>query len=373
MLPYARHDITNEDIQMVTEALKSGQLTNGSYVKQFETDFKQYCGAKYALAVSSGTAGLHLAIAALNKSAQKTVLIPSLTFAATANCALYEGLDVEFVDIDPATFLIDIAEIKRRIERQPDKYGGVIVVDFAGLPVDVAALRQVCDQYNLWIIEDAAHALGAHLQTVQGEEVVGASSYADVTVFSFHPAKHITTGEGGMVTTRDQKLYERMQLLRSHSMDKSKPSATEPWRYTIAQLGYNYRMSDLNAALGISQLKRADAHLTRRREIARRYDAALAQTGLKAPQTAVGHAYHLYVVQSLKRDELYQWLEAHDIQAQVHYVPLHLQPLYQAYSGTDNLPHTEAYYATSLSLPMFPGLTDYEIQHVINTLQEFAA
>ena len=372
-IPYAKHDITDDDITAVVEAMKSGYLTGGQQLSTFEENFKEYVDADYALAVSSGTAALHLAVAAMEVPSCKTVLVPSLTFAATANSVLYCGAKVEFVDIDPDTLLIDLDIVKEKIELNPDKYAGVMVVDYAGYPVDTKAIRSICNKYNLWIIEDAAHAPGAILNR-SGEVVkVGSSLYADITVFSFHPAKHLTTGEGGMLTTRNKELYDKIKLIRSHAMSKeNKKSQEEGWYYAIEKLGYNYRMSEINAALGVSQLKRAAKNLTRRREIAATYDSELAQMSIKLPiiDPVSTHAYHLYIIQSDNRHQLYDHLKAKGIYAQVHYIPLHLQDYYKDFDGAETLLNTEAYYNSCLSIPMYPSLSSEEQYYVIEIIKQ---
>lgn len=374
IIPYARHEVTDDDVRTVTDALRSEQLTGGKYVAEFEESFSKHVQTVHSLAVSSGTAGLHLAVAALGVPAGKKVLVPSLTFAATVNSALYCDAQIEFIDIDPDTLLIDLNEVKSKIKAKPHAYSGIIVVDFAGFAIDVFALRQICDKYGIWIVEDAAHALDATLKTEAITEKVGSSHYADITVFSFHPAKHITTGEGGMVTTQNTTLFERMKLLRSHSMDRStNKSLTKSWYYEIASLGYNYRMSDINAALGISQLKRATTNVKRRQSLARRYTTLLADTNLVLPTVSVyeNHAYHLYIIRSEKRDQLYDFLKQRGIFAQVHYTPLHRQPLYESFDGAQDLPHTDSYFATCLSIPLFPSLKHDEQDYVVAAIKDF--
>ena len=372
-IPYAKHEITKEDIDAVVYALKSGYLTGGEQVQEFENIFKHTFNTEYALAVSSGTAGLHLAVSAMDVPAGKTILVPSLTFAATANSVLYCGAKVEFVDIDPETFLLDIDSMEEKIKFRPEKYAGVIAVDYAGYPVDIEKLSALCKTYHLWLIEDAAHALGAVSNRHEKSIQVGSSLYADITVFSFHPAKHLTTGEGGMITTRNANIYDKIKLLRSHAMSKANhQSQEEGWYYSIEHLGYNYRMSEINAALGVSQLKRADNNLQRRREIAKRYDRSLREIQVKTPiaDDVNVHAYHLYIIQSKDRHALYDKLKARGIYTQVHYVPLHLQAFYKNFGGAHNLPNTEAYYHSCLSIPMYPSLTETEQEYVVQMLQE---
>lgn len=374
-IPYTKHEITPEDIQSVTAVLESGVLTNGTALVNFEEAFAHHVDSPQAVGVSSGTAGLHLAVKALGVKPGQTVIVPSLTFAATANAALYEGAKVEFVDIDPKTLLLDDDEVEERLANSPEKYAGVIAVDFAGYPVDTQRLSEVCGEYGAWLVEDAAHALGA-VSIRDGTEVkVGEGQFADATVFSFHPAKHITTGEGGMVTTRDEELYERLKLLRSHAMDKgSDQSAQGGWYYRIDELGYNYRMSELNAALGLSQLQRADDNLAARQAIAKAYRAAFEGSAISLPDydSDQTNAYHLFVARVDGRKRVYDALRDKGVFAQVHYVPLHLQPLYQGANGQVSLPNTERYYREGLSIPMYPTLGGDEQAYVIEALKEAA-
>ena len=350
---YTKHDVTDEDIQSVERALRSNSLTNGPFVKEFEDNFKRYVGSEYAIAVSSGTAALHLAIAALGVPSGKTVLTPSLTFAATANAAIYCGAKIEFVDIDPETLLLDLDSVESKLTADPDKYAGVIAVDFAGLPVDIVRLSAICKQNNVWLVEDAAHAVGAILSDGAKEIMTGSGEYTDATVFSFHPAKHITTGEGGMITTNNSVLNDKIRLLRSHAMDRSgDQSQEEGWHYEISELGYNYRMSDINAALGNSHLE---------------------NIGITLPNenAAQQHAYHLYVIQVDERKQLYDNLKELSIFPQVHYVPLHMQPLYAHFKSDTPLIHTENYYRRCLSIPMYPTLSEEEQDYVIAAIKEF--
>ncbi len=372
-IPYAKHEITNDDIDAVIKALKSGYLTGGSSITEFEDSFKNHVGSNYSVAVSSGTAGLHLAVAALGIDQNKTVLMPSLTFAATANCVLYCGGKVEFVDIDPKTYLIDLDLVEAKLKSNPEKYAGVIAVDFAGYPIDIKELSKICKKYGVWLIEDAAHALGAVSNRGNTPAKVGSSKFSDATVFSFHPVKHITTGEGGMITSNNQNVAHKISLLRSHAMNKDDPrSKTEGWYYSIKELGYNYRISDINAALGTSQLLRADMNLVKRQRVASIYNSRLSGLNLKLPYSnrLDSHAYHLYVIQSSSRHDLYNKLRDKGIYTQVHYLPLHMQEYYKNFDGVDSLQNTKEYYASSLSIPMYPSLTDRELEYVIKSIVE---
>ena len=372
-IPYAKHEITDEDIKNVISALTSGALTNGPFLSQFEERFANYTGSSNALGVSSGTSGLHLAVESLTKPEDrgKTVLLPSLTFAATANSVLYAGLRLEFVDIDSDTLLIDVADLEAKLAANSSKYVGLMVVDFAGMPINIKQVAKICKKYGIWLIEDAAHALGAVYYDSGKSIKVGSGEYADATVFSFHPAKHITTGEGGMVTTNNQSLFQDMQLLRSHSLDRSTvQTKKDNWYYRIKKLGYNYRLSELHAALGLSQLSRIETNLARRRKIASTYIEALSGLDLNMQPSLpeANNAYHLFVVQTAKRKELYEQLKTHGIFAQIHYVPLHMQPFYKKLVGSVSLPKTERYYDLCISLPIFPTLKHEEQSRVIEVI-----
>ena len=378
-IPYGRQTITEADLQAVRETLLSDFLTQGPKVAEFETAFAAYVGARYAVAVSNGTAALHLCALALGVAPGQRVITTPITFAASANCVRYCGGEVFFVDIDPATALLDLAAVRRLLEAHPKSYfHGLIPVDFAGLPVNLAEARALADEFGLWIIEDACHAPGASFVDGQDRrQQTGSGALADLAIFSFHPVKHIATGEGGMITTNRQDLYEKLLLLRTHGITKD-PNLLEQhdggWYYEMQTLGYNYRLPDMLATLGISQLSRADAGLARRRELAARYDAAFAaMPGVQvlAPGRP-GHAYHLYVVLVADRKGLYDFLRSRDIFAQVHYIPVPNMPYYRqlGYQPTD-FPRAQEYYAHCLSLPMFPGLTDEEQAYVVACVGEF--
>lgn len=377
MIPYGRQDITDADIAAVTAALKSDFLTTGPRIAEFEAAFADYIGAPYAVAVSSGTAALHLAALALGVAPGQRVITSPLTFSATANCIRYCGGEPVFADIDPATGLLDIEAVRLLIESQPaGTFSGIMPIDYAGYPVDMAAFRELADRHGLWIIEDACHAPGGKFKS-QGEVYsCGDGSLAELAIFSFHPVKHITSGEGGMITTADEKLYRSLKRLRTHGITKEADILLENhggWYYEMHELGYNYRMTDIAAALGSSQLERADAMLERRRELARRYDAAFEGTAVRtvAPQAGAAHAYHLYVVLLEDRKRAYDHLRQQKIFSQVHYVPVHYLPYYQkrGWKKGDFL-HAENFYRQCLSLPLFPALSHQEQDFVIQTLTE---
>lgn len=379
-IPYGRQHITEDDIAAVMETLKSDYLTQGPKINEFEAAFAAYVGVRYAVAVNNATSGLHLAAMALNVKPGDKVIVTSMTFAASANCIRYCGGDVVFCDIEKDTYLMDITKLKQILESSPKgTYQGIVPVDFAGYPVNLESFRQLADEYGLWILEDACHAPGGYFVDSQGEkQFCGNGNYAEIAVFSFHPVKHIATGEGGMVTTNDKALYDKLCLYRTHGITKD-PALLHKndggWYYEMQELGYNYRITDFQAALGISQLKRAQAGLDRRQEIARRYNDMFSPIkGIQTPYVdgKAYHAYHLYVIQVEDRPGLYHFLHENNIYAQVHYVPLHLMPYYQQFGNKEgDLPVVEDYYAHCLSLPMYPTLTEEEQDYVINKVIEF--
>lgn len=379
-IPYGRQYITEEDIRTVVETLQSDFLTQGPKVLEFEKQFAQYVGADYAVAVANGTAALHLSAMALQIQPGDRVIVTPMTFAASANCVKYCGGDVVFCDISAENYLIDLKQLELMLSAKPKGYyKGIVPVDYAGYPVHGEKLRKIADQYSLWIIEDACHAPGAYFVDNQGEkQLTGNGKFAELTCFSFHPVKHIATGEGGMITTNSKELYDKLLLLRTHGITKDPALLQENhggWYYEMQELGYNYRLTDMQAALGISQLKRADEGLQRRREIAKRYDEAFQKIeGIKIPKIESGyfHAYHLYVILVENRLGLYNHLKENEIFAQVHYEPVHLQPYYrQLGNKTGDMPVTEKHYQHCLSLPMFPTLTDEEQEYVIEKVKEF--
>ncbi|WP_151089638.1 UDP-4-amino-4,6-dideoxy-N-acetyl-beta-L-altrosamine transaminase [Hymenobacter baengnokdamensis] len=381
-LPYGRQHITDEDVAAVVATLRSDFLTQGPRVAEFEEKFAAYVGAKFAVAVSNGTAALHLCALALQVQPGQRVITTPITFAASANCVRYCGGEVYFADIDPATGLLDLQKVRQLLEAHPKGFfTGLIPVDFAGLAVNMEEARALADEYDLWIIEDACHAPGGFFIDSQGiERRCGSGQLAELAIFSFHPVKHIATGEGGMITTNDEQLYRHLRRLRTHGIEREASGLLRQdeggWYMEMQELGYNYRISDILCALGISQLARADAGLARRRELARAYDAAFAATpGVEvlAPGQP-GHAYHLYVIQVADRRGLYEFLRGKNILAQVHYVPVHRMPYYEKLGWkAGDFPAAEAYYARCLSLPLYPTLTDDEQAYVIDCVQEFLA
>ncbi len=379
MIPYGKQHITAEDIKAVVETLTSDFLTQGPKINEFEQRFANYIGAKYAVAVSNGTAALHLCALALNVQPGDNVITTPITFAASANCVKYCGGNVYFADIDPHTLTIDLDKIQALIQSKPQGFfKGIIPVDFAGYPVNLEALKRIADEHGLWIIEDACHAPGGYFADSKGEkQYCGNGKFADLAIFSFHPVKHIACGEGGMITTNNEFLYKKLLLLRTHGITKDPELLHRNdggWYYEMQELGFNYRMTDFQAALGISQLSRANEGLERRKAIAKRYDQAFEGTKVDnaAARFTEGHAYHLYIIQIEDRKGLYDHLRRQNIFTQVHYIPVHLQPYYQQQGmKTGNFPLAETYYETCLSLPMYPTLTDEEQDFVIKEIFSF--
>lgn len=376
-IPYGRQHITQADIDAVVETLQHPYLTQGPKIDEFENAFANYVGAKYAVAVANGTAALHLCTLALGVDEKSNVITTPITFAASANCVRYCGGKVTFADINPSTATIDIDSVRKLLESAPKRtYQGVIPVDFAGYPVNLEAFRELADEYDLWIVEDSCHAPGGFFTDSKGEKQhCGNGKYADLAIFSFHPVKHIACGEGGMITTNDKDLYEKLLVLRTHGITKNPDLLEENhggWYYEMQTLGYNYRIPDVLCALGLSQLQRADEGLARRRTIAKQYDEAFEGKiqRLDHPSDG-GHAYHLYIILVENRKELYDKLREVGIYAQIHYIPVHTLPYYKTINKT-SLPKAEAYYQACISLPMYPTLTDEEQTFVIKKILLYA-
>jgi UDP-4-amino-4,6-dideoxy-N-acetyl-beta-L-altrosamine transaminase len=377
---YGRQNITQEDIDLVIETLKSDFLTQGPVVREFEEKFANYVGVKYAVAVSNGTAALHLCNLVLNVRRGDKIITTPITFAASANSVLYCGGEIDFVDIDSQTFLIDIDKLENKLSKSlKGTYKGIIPVDFAGYPADAERLKEIADKYDLWIIEDACHAPGAYFTDSKNiRQYCGNGAYSDLQIFSFHPVKHIATGEGGMITTNNEELYKQLLLSRTHGITKDENILEDnhgDWYYEMHELGYNYRISDINCALGVSQLKRAGNGVILRNKIAEKYNEAFKNIdSIKTPFVAddIYHAFHLYVIQVENRKALYDYLKEFNIHTQVHYIPVHLQPYYKKKGWKDgDFPIAEAYYKKCLSLPMFPTLSDEEQNYVIEKVIEF--
>lgn len=378
-ISYGRQHITDEDIQVVVDTLKSDYLTQGPKIAEFEKDFAAYCGCKYASVVSNGTAALHLCAMALDIKPGDKVITTPITFVASANGFRYCGAEVVFCDIHPKTFLMDLDKLEDILKASPKgTYKAVVPVDFAGYPVDVERMRILADEYGFAIVEDACHAPGGSLVDSKGvKNMVGNGHYADLTVFSFHPVKHIATGEGGAITTNNKELYDKVSLYRTHGITKDPAMLQENhggWYYEMLELGYNYRITEFQAALGISQLKRLDWSIERRNEIAKKYDAAFENTSIITPFRArnITHAFHLYIIQVDKRKELYDFLRQNNIFSQVLYIPAHTMPYYKQLGWKQgDMPVAEEYYSKCLALPMFPSLTEEEQDWVIEKVLEF--
>ena len=386
-IPYATQSIDEHDLAAVQEVLTSGWLTQGPAGPRFEQAFAARHGVAHALAVSNATAGLHIACLALGAGVGKTVWTSPISFVASANCALYCGADVDFVDIDPVTRNMSMAALSTKLE-QAQRSGQlpaiVIPVHFAGLPCDLAPMRALADRYGFKLLEDASHAVGA---SYEGQPI--GSRYADASVFSFHPVKIITTGEGGMVTTQNAATARQLQLLRSHGITRNADDMSlnaplpGPWYYEQMALGFNYRMTDIQSALGYSQLQRLEAFHTARERLADRYEHLLASLPLKLPARAPSagsqarSAWHLYAVEVVPgdgvatRDAVFQRLWDANIAVNVHYIPIHTQPFYRARGfQVGQFPTAEAYFAHAISLPLFPTLTDEQQDHVVTVLGE---
>jgi UDP-4-amino-4,6-dideoxy-N-acetyl-beta-L-altrosamine transaminase len=391
VIPYGRQNITEEDIETVIAALKSDFLTQGPKILEFEKSFSEYIGCKYSVAVANGTAALHLCALALDIQEGDKVITTPITFAASANCVRYCGGDVVFSDIDPETYLLDINKVRKLLQSHPKgTFKGIIPVDFAGAAINLEELKKVADEYGLWIIEDACHAPGGHfLDSNNVKQYCGSGTYADLAIFSFHPVKHIACGEGGMITTNDERLYKKLLLLRTHGITRNEETYVNSkdlasgqsnttdypgWYMEMQMLGYNYRLTDFQAALGISQLKRANDGLKRRIEIAEVYKNAFQHNHYIKGQSGLvnGHAYHLYIIEIEDRAGLYDFLRENKIFAQIHYIPCHLMPYYKQFGWKEgDMPDAEVYYKHCISLPMYPTLTNDEQSFVIKKVLQY--
>jgi len=382
MIPYGRQDISEADIQAVVNVLRSNFLTQGPAVPAFEKAVASYCNAQHAVAVNSATSALHIACLALGVGSGDVVWTSPITFVASANCALYCGAQVDFVDIDTRAYNLSVDRLAEKLKKA-EEAGRlpkvVIPVHLCGQPCDMAGIHTLSQQYGFKIIEDASHAIGGRYM----DEPIGNNFYSDISVFSFHPVKIITTGEGGIVLTNHRELYEKLVRLRSHGITRD-PALMEgdshgPWYYQQIELGFNYRMTDIQAALGLSQLNRIDEFVARRHQLVGRYNQALSDLPLVLPYQHPDSysAFHLYVIR-LQLDriqrthrQVFEELRARDIFVNLHYIPVHTQPYYQRLGfRIGDFPAAESYYREALSIPLYVGLTDEDQDRVITALRE---
>lgn len=370
MIPYGRQTIDEDDINAVVDVLKSDYLTTGPKIAEFEQAVASYTGAKYAVAISNGTSALHAACFAAGIGRGDEVITTPLTFAASANCVLYCGGTPVFADVDPYTYNIDPEDIRKKIT---DKTKAIIAVHLAGQPCDMDEIHSIAQEHNLIVIEDGAHALGS---VYKGKKV---GCLSDMTTFSFHPVKPITTGEGGMIMTDNEEVYKRLVLFRSHGITRDESMMTRnegPWFYQQLDLGYNYRITDIQCALGCSQMRKLDKFLKRRRELVERYNNAFIEcdnivTPYQLPDTQSG--WHLYIVQVKNHDrkQVFETLRDKGIGVNVHYIPVYMHPYYQEHGYKDvHCANAEEIYSHIISLPLYPGLTDDQQDYVIDTLKQ---
>lgn len=363
-IPYGRQSIDDDDIQAVTDVLRSDWLTTGPAVERFEADLCAYTGARYGVAMSSGTATLHAAMFALNIGPGDEVIVTPMTFVASANCILYQGGTPVFADVDPDTLLLDPAAVEASITPRTK---AIIAVDYAGQPCDWDALSAIADRHHLALVADGCHALGARYK---GRAV---GTLADITVFSFHPVKHITTGEGGMAVTDDERLATRMRHFRGHGITTTAAEREKMggWYYEMVDLGYNYRITDIQCALGSSQLKKLDGWIVKRNALAQWYDAAFASTDIKPliHRSGLVHGYHLYIVRVDRRDERFKTLRDAGIGVNVHYMPVYLHPYYQGLGYSAGLcPVAEEAYEKIMTLPLWVGMDQGDLERVVQGL-----
>jgi perosamine synthetase len=373
-LPYGRQWLDEDDIAAVVEVLRSDWLTTGPKVGEFEEAFSDFVGAQEAVAVSNGTAALHGAMYAADIGSGDEVIVPPMTFAASANCVVYQGGTPVFADVDPDTLLINPEQVEANVTPRTK---AIVAVDYTGQPCDYDALRTIADCHDLTLVADACHAVGG---SYKGRPV---GSLADLSTFSFHPVKHITTGEGGMITTYDPEMARRMRVFRNHGIttDHRQREKEGSWFYEMVDLGYNYRLTDVQCVLGLSQLRKLPGWVKRRQEIARRYDEAFANLPAVQPlavREEVSHAYHLYMVQldleqlRVDRAQVFSALVAEGIGVNVHYIPVHLHPFYQErfHTNLGMCPVAETAYEQLITLPMFPAMDDADIYDVVDACEK---
>ncbi len=381
MIPYGRQSISEEDIAAVVDVLRSPLITQGPVVTRFEEAVAEYCGVRHAVAVANGTAALHVAVMALGLGPGGLLWTSPNTFVASANCARFVGADVDFVDIDPKSYNMSTDALASKLKtaeetgRLPDV---VVPVHFAGASCDMAGIRELAGRYGFRVLEDAAHGIGGSYRGTP----IGSCEFSDVTTFSLHPVKIITTGEGGLVVTNDEHIAEQARLAHTHGITRDgalmRGEPDGPWYYQQIGLGFNYRLTDLQAALGLSQMRRLDEFVSRRNEIAARYREAFSGLLVRYQEVPadVLSAYHLFVIEVPHHDraEIYDRLREHGIGAAVHYIPVHLQPYYRDLGfAPGDFPNSERYYAQCITLPVFPAMTDGELDVVVEALKEALA
>ncbi|WCF98146.1 UDP-4-amino-4,6-dideoxy-N-acetyl-beta-L-altrosamine transaminase [Porphyromonas gingivalis] len=367
-IPYGRPLIEEDDMEAVIEVLKSDFISTGPKVTEFERLFADYVGAKYAVAVSSGTAALHCAYLAIDLLSEDEVITTPMSFIATSNAAIYCGARIKFADIQGDSLNVDTEYINKLITSSTKV---IVPVHFAGRPCEMDKILEIAKQHNLYVIEDASHALGA---SYKGKKI---GSIGDMTTFSFHPVKHITTGEGGMITTNDENIYHNLLKIRNHGIVKSHvPTNKGEWYYEQQLLGYNYRLTDIQCALGISQLKKLDRWIKKRRELANYYNERLQLIEeLEVPTMNKEHAWHLYIIKvkdPRHREKLFTFLRGKSIGVNVHYIPIHMQPYYQSIGYKKNtLPVAESVYEHIITLPLHPSMTLSEADYIINSIEDY--
>lgn len=382
-IPYGQHTLDEEDVQAVVEVLRSGVITQGDIVEEFGQAIADYVGARYGVAVANGTAALHLAVRALDIGPGDEVITCPMTFCATSNAVLYEGGSVVFADIDEVTCNIDPQQVAEKIT---ERTKAIIPVDFRGHPADLGQLRDIADHHGLAIIEDGAHSIGSRYKYHGDNYMCGDGQHAELTTFSFHPVKHITTGEGGLILTNNEELYRRVFFGRKHGIDRRPEMFSEnervgSWIYDMEAIGFNYRLTDFQAALGLSQLRKIDDIIRRRRLIVNYYNEHFAELGefvLPYESPDVDSNFHLYILQvnaesSFDRYDLFVYLQSRNYRPMVHYIPVHLLSYYSKTFGYKwgDFPVAEAFYRRAITLPLYPGLTDAQVEQVVRDIKLF--
>jgi perosamine synthetase len=377
-IPYGKQWIDKDDISAVIKVLKSDFITQGPVISELEKSISVTTGAKYCVAVANGTAALHLAVQALHVSKGRTGITSPISFAASANCLLYNDLEPDFADIDPRTYNIDPGKLERKIINSTEI---IIPVHYAGQPADMKAIAEIARKRNCRVIEDAAHAIGSRYEEGQP---VGNCAYSDMTAFSFHPVKTITTGEGGAITTNNEELYRRLMMLRTHGITQDEKYLRQnpgPWYYEMQELGFNYRLTDIHAALGVSQMKKLGRYIERRRCIVSQYNRAFKSEPwaiIPYERPGVCSAFHLYVLQldfekiGMTRKDVMERLKRRNIGTQVHYIPIHTLPYYREHFGfkPGDYPVAESFYERALSIPLYPKMTETDVNYVVRNIKK---